>query len=125
VDDPAEHNLVLKAFAMECDETGYDGGYVLWKSDKTAAIARGRLADLDGFTPDEVRRKLIDFVNAGGRVKQSKETREEFAAIYRFKYIVILPSDGFARGVFVEFVLIDDDPGGPVVHIVSAHRNGV
>ncbi len=33
-------------------------------------------------------------------------------------------SDGGSR-VFVEFVLIDDDPEGPVVHIVSAHGNGV
>jgi putative zinc finger/helix-turn-helix YgiT family protein len=123
INDPDEYALVLKAFAMARSERGYVGGFVEWKSDRVIAKARGQLADLDGFTPDEIRRKSVDFVNNGGQIRQSGETREEYAADYRFKYIVILPCDDFPRGVFVEFVLVDDDPEGPVVHIVSAHRN--
>jgi hypothetical protein len=125
MDDPVEHALVIKAFAMACDETGYVKGYVEWKNDRTAARARSALADLDGYTPEQLRRKSVDFVKGGGRVKQSPETREEYVAHYRFKYIVILPCEAFPKGIFVEVVLIDADPEGPVVHIVSAHRNGV
>lgn len=51
---------------------------------------------------------------------QVRETREEFRN-YRYYYKAILPLDGFNRGVFVEMVLVDDDPDFPTVALVNAH----
>ena len=66
----------------------------------------------------------IDHVNGGGAITQVRETRTD-RPDYRFYYKVILAISDFPRGVFVEHRLVDDDPAGPVVHIVSAHRQGV
>lgn len=43
MDDPAEHALVVKAFAMAYGEMGYVNGFVEWKSDKAAALAQGKV----------------------------------------------------------------------------------
>jgi hypothetical protein len=83
------------------------------------------LADLDGFTPEEVRIKTIDFVCNGGQVKQKAESDPQWMH-FRFKYEIILPpGPGFPRGIYVKVILIDDDPDDPAVQFVSAHRNGV
>jgi len=121
--DPSEHALVLKAFALARGARGYVTGYVEWKA-RAAEIARGNLADLVGFTPEEIREKSIDFVNAGGLVRQCKEDREEWLE-FGFSYRIVLPAPSFPRGVFVEFALNDGDPDDPAVLIVSAHRQGV
>jgi hypothetical protein len=98
-------------------------GYVEWDAD-AAAVARGKLAELDGLTPEAVRIMAIDFVNCGGVVNQNRETRLEWSE-FPFKYDVKLNVPGFPSGVYVELRLIDLDPDAPVVHIVSAHKRGV
>jgi hypothetical protein len=123
MDDPDEHALVLKAFGLARGPRGYVTGYVEWKA-KAAEIAREKLADLGGLTPEAVREMSIDFVNGGGSVVQHKENRSEWLD-WRFSYRVVLPVSGFPGGVFVEFALNDDDPDDPAILIVSAHKQGV
>jgi hypothetical protein len=123
MDDPDEHALVLKAFALACGTSGYITGYVEWCHDRAAALAREKLADLDGFTPEAIRDMSIAHVRDGGAVSQHRITAVE--RDYRFYYKVILPCDAFPRGIFVKFRLVDDDPVNPAVHIVNAHRQGV
>ncbi len=124
MDEPFEHSLVCEAFAFARGARGYVGGYVEWRDDKTIQLAREKLADLDGLTPEAVRIMSIDFVCDGGKITQSKETRKEWLD-RPFKYEIILPLDGFPSGVYVEVKINDEDPKNPSVHIVSAHRNGV
>jgi len=121
--DPAEHQLVLKAFELARNGRSYVTGYVEWDA-KQALVAREKLADLDGLTPEAVRTMAIDFVTGGGLVVQRAETREEHLD-FRFMYKFVLPVPGFPCGVFVELRLIDDDPDSPTVHIVGAHKQGV
>jgi hypothetical protein len=64
---------------------------------------------------------LIDFVHAGGEVKQAEEKRPEYRDSYRFYYRAIVPSEGMPRELFVEFVLSDDDADCPCVLLVNAH----
>ncbi len=124
MDDPCEHALVMKAFASARGVWGYVAGYVEWIDDNAIAIARSKLADLDGLTPEEVRKMSIDLVNDGLEVIQSRETRDNWAE-FPFKYFVRMPIDGVPWRVYVEFRLNDSDPDDPAVHIVSAHRHGV
>jgi hypothetical protein len=124
MDDPCEHALVIKAFASALGARGYVVGYVEWIDDKAIAVARSKLADLDGLTPEEVRAMSIELVNAGLEVVQSRETRDNWSE-FRFKYFITIPLDGVPWRVFVEFRLNDSDPQDPTVHIVSAHRHGV
>src|SRR6185312_16290786 len=96
-------------------------GYVEW-NEREANNCRKNLAELDGLTPEGIRCKSIDYVQARGKVTQHKETRENHAD-FPFYYKIALPVTGFPRGIFVEFRLTDkDDPNNPTVEIVSAHR---
>jgi hypothetical protein len=122
MNDPAEFELVLKAFRLARGSRGVVSGYVEWDAD-AAAIARRKLAKLEGLTPESIRTMAISFVGAGGKITQHKETRENWSA-YSFYYKVIVPVEGFHRGIFVELRLIDEDPDDPAVQIVSAHRQG-
>ncbi|MGC8639831.1 MAG: hypothetical protein ACP5XB_08160 [Isosphaeraceae bacterium] len=119
--DPQEHALVVRAFDLSVGPRGYVGGFVEWDGDQEMIAAR---ADLGGLTPKAIRRMTIDFVRDGGRIDQRVEERENHLD-FAFYYRVIVPAEGFPRGIFVELRLVDDDPGAPVVHIVSAHRQGV
>src|SRR5947209_50578 len=99
MDDPHEYALVLKAFALACGTAGYVTGYVEWHNEKAAKLARDKLADLDGFTPEAIRCMCIEHIKNGGEVSQHSVTAEE--RDYSFYYKVILPCDAFARGIFV------------------------
>jgi hypothetical protein len=124
VDDPDEYALVVKAFASAMGVWGYVDGYVEWIDDRAVSIARSKLADLDGITPEIVRRMSIQSVHDGLRIIQSRETRDNWSD-YRFKYFILIPIAGASWRVYVEFRLTDDDPGDPAIRIVSAHRAGV
>ncbi len=123
MDDPCEHALVLKAFALACGTKSYVQGYVEWKA-TSAEHARRNAADLQGLTPDAIRAMAIEFVRAGGTVIQRLEVRPEWID-FRFSYRIVMPVVGFVNGIFVEFALNDDDPDDPAILIVSAHKQGV
>ena len=92
--------------------------------ENAARVSRGKLARLDGLSPEFVREAIIDFVEDGGVISQHEETREDWKS-FRFYYKIILMVPGVRRGVFVELRLIDDDPENPAVLIVIAHAQGV
>ncbi len=123
VDDDYEHALVKKAFALAGSARPFVTGYVEWKA-SSANNCRDRAADLDGLTPEALREMAIEFVVNGGELRQKREDRREHLH-YQFTYRIVMPCPGFPRGIFVEFVLHDDDPDDPAVLIVSAHRQGV
>jgi hypothetical protein len=77
-------------------------------------------ANLLGLTPEYLRARAIDFVVAGGEVKQVVEKRPEYS--HRdYYYKVIIPEDRFKFGIFVEMELTDQDPELPRVTIFNAH----
>jgi hypothetical protein len=88
--------------------------YVTWKD--VAAEWVGR--NLPGLTLRDVARLLHDHVLAGGVIDQVRERRPEWSD-RDFHYDFRVPAGG--RLVYVETLLVDDDPTDPTVHIVSIH----
>jgi hypothetical protein len=119
--DPSEYGIVATAFRMACGAAGYVTGYVEW-SEKWRPHSRSPLAAL-GLTPEGVRDLVIEHVIQGGVVEQVKEV--DSGRERDFHYRVFLELDGIPGPVYVKMTLFDDDPDNPVVHIVSAHKEGV
>lgn len=114
MDRPDLHALVVRALTVGLTNC------VVWKDDKTMQRVRDN-PSLHGLSPSYIRKGLIEHVKAGGAVKQIIETRDEYKDDYDFYYRAVIPLSGFPHGVFVEMILVDDDPEVPVVALVSAH----
>jgi hypothetical protein len=103
-------------------------GQIQW-DDRADARARSS-ADLQGLTPEGIRRLLHDFVCGGGRLDERREARPDWLeanadrpTYYRdfwYRAVVMIP-DMFPGGLFVEVRLFDDDSEDPWVEIVNAH----
>jgi hypothetical protein len=103
-------------------------GQIQW-DDRADERARSD-PDLQGLTPEGIRRLLHDFVRGGGRLDERSEARSDWLeanadrqAYYRdFWYRAVIPvADLFQHGLFVEVRLFDDDPKDPWVEVVNAH----
>jgi hypothetical protein len=89
-------------------------GYVTWK-----LIARQWVEqNLEGWTTRAIGEEMFRFLESGGRIDQTRETRSEWTQ-WRFHYDFRMEIEG--RLLYVETVLIEDDPDDPVVHVVSIH----
>ena len=89
-------------------------GYVTWKP-----IARQWLEqNLEGFTTRSVTEEIYRFVAAGGEIDQIPETRPQWSE-HRFHYDFRMEVGG--RLLYIETVLVEDDPNDPTIHVVSIH----
>lgn len=113
--DPVEHALVVKAIEL----ARRFKGCCEW-SESSARRVRQR-PPCEGLTPEGIKELLIQHVEQKGKLVQVREKREEYDD-RRFYYKVVVPVPGFVRGLFVEVVLVDDDPDCPAVLIVNAHE---
>jgi hypothetical protein len=116
MEDAQEHSLVVKALIDGL------GNCVLWDA-RCARVVREN-PDLKGLTPSFIKSEVISHVrkNGGTVVEQIPETRENWAARYKYYYKVILPVDEFKFGLFVEMRLTGcDDPDFPEVTLVNSH----
>lgn len=113
MEDPAEHALVVKALIVGLS------GCVEWDEKESRKVI-----EIYGLNPRHIRLETIKYVRAhgGSVVEQRLECRENWKVLFRFYYMVILPWDGYRRGLFVEMRLTDDDdPDLPAVTFVNAH----
>ena len=103
-------------------------GQIQW-DDRADERARSN-PDLQGLTPEGIRRLLHEFVCGGGRLDERREARPDWLeanadrpAYYRdCWYRAVVPVPGLIpKGLFVEVRLFDDDPDDPWVEIVNAH----
>lgn len=111
--DPDEHALVVLAICETCT------GCLSWQF---AAERRARRSkELLELTPEGIRLELQQYVrqNGGAVVEQRREQRPDYPA--GFWYRVIIPYNILTHGLFVELVLVDDDPELPTVQIVNVH----
>ena len=89
-------------------------GYVTWKP-----IARQWVEqNLEGWTTRAVAEELCRFLDRGGEIDQTPETRSEWRQ-WQFHYDFRIEIGG--RLLYIEALLIEDDPEDPVVHAVSVH----
>ena len=89
-------------------------GYVTWKSIARQWVER----NLDGWTTRAVAEEMSRFLDSGGAISQVAETRSEWSQ-WRFHYDFRMEVGG--RLLYIETVLVEDDPDDPIVHVVSVH----
>lgn len=115
MDPLVQHELVIQALRSRLSTS------IVWKS---ANLVRRILDDpeLGGMvTPAGICNALREFVEDGGEPEQRVEKRAEYRDRFPFWYRVLLDIEGLPRPLFVELVLLEDDPEFPVVSIVNAH----
>lgn len=89
-------------------------GYVTWKM-----IARQWVEqNLEGETTRSLAEQMFRFFEAGGEIDQVRETRAQWSA-HRFHYDFRV--DIGDRLLYIETVLVEDDPNDPTIHVVSIH----
>ena len=113
--EPARVDLVCKALTSGLSNC------VEWVSDTVMLRVREDPGN-QGLSPGDITKLLIAFVKQGGRVEERVETREEWKQRRDYWYRAVLPLEGFARGLFIELELRDDDLDVPMVTILNAHR---
>jgi len=73
---------------------------------------------LSGFSLKALAKLMHDHVEAGGVIDQVRETRPEWND-RDYHYDFRLSWSG--RSIYVETILVDDDPKDPFIHVVSIH----
>lgn len=88
--------------------------YVTWK-DVARDWVRQHLAQV---TLRDLARTLYEHVQNGGLIDQVRERRPEWSdRDYHYDYLVSIQG----QIIYVETILVDDDPTDPTIHIVSIH----
>lgn len=88
--------------------------YVTWKD-----VARDWVGqNLEPLTPRDVAQRMHEYVQTDGAIDQVRERRPEWSD-RDFHYDFRIPIGG--RVVYIETVLVDDDPTDPTIHVVSIH----
>ncbi|HWG44874.1 MAG TPA: hypothetical protein VN688_19025 [Gemmataceae bacterium] len=88
--------------------------YVTWK-----AVARDWVGQhLEELSLREIARLLHEHVQNGGVIDQVRERRPEWSD-RDFHYDFRVPIAG--RAIYIETILVDDDPTDPTIHVVSIH----
>ena len=89
-------------------------GCITWKP-----IARQWLEqNLEGLTTRFVGEEMFRFFSAGGEIDQVRETRPEWSE-HQFHYDFRIDIGG--RLLYIETILVEDDPDDPTIHVVSIH----
>lgn len=112
--DAAQLDLVRKAILAGTL------GNIQWK--ESAATLIRQSPDLFGLTPQGIRKLLREYVAAGNNLDVRAEKRDEYRAEQPFWFRAVFDVPDLFPRLFVEVILVDDDPEEPFVEIVSAHR---
>lgn len=75
---------------------------------------------LSGFTTKGITTLLRDHIAQGGSIDRRTERRSEYPQDCWYR--IIVPVEQFKHGLFVEIILVDEDPDAPSVQIVSVHE---
>jgi len=110
---PLTDPVILAQFGAVLSNWNFTG-YVTAKD-----VVLDWIADnLGGLTLKHVAETMHDYFQQGEVIDQVSETRLEWSA-WPFHYDFRFQLAG--RDVYVETILIDDDPEDPTIHIVSIH----
>ena len=89
-------------------------GYITWKP-----VAREWLErNLEGLTTRSIGEEMSRFFAASGEIDQVRETRPEWSE-QRSHYDFRMDIGG--RLLYLETILVEDDPDDPTIHVVSIH----
>ena len=88
-------------------------GYVTWKQTAREWVE----TKLAGTTTRQIDDLMWEHVAAGGEIDQQRERRPEWSEQYHYDLRIRIRT----RRVYIETVLLDDDPDDPTIHVVSIH----
>ncbi len=89
-------------------------GYVTWKPRAQEWVRR----EFANHTARAIADIINDYITSGGTIDQIRETREEWLE-YSYHYDVRL--EIMERRIYVEMLLLREEPADPHVEIVSIH----
>jgi hypothetical protein len=89
-------------------------GYVTWKATARQWVE----ANLEGWTTRAIAEEMCRHSDGGGQIDQIRETRPEWTE-HRYHYDLRIQIGG--RLIYIETLLVEDDPDDPTVHVVSIH----
>ena len=105
--------VILAMYLSVVRECQYDG-YVEWNAHSQAWIKR----ELPGLRHREINELIRQHVEAGGEIDQVRESRPEYND-RDYHYDLRLQVAG--RLVYIETILVDDNPHDPIVRVVNIH----
>jgi len=112
---PLADPQILAQFVAVLDNWNVTG-YVTAK-----AVVLDWIADnLPGHDLRAIVKLMHDHVQAGERPDQVRERRPEYND-RDYHYDFRLPIPGRQQQIYIETILVDDDPSDPTIHIVSMH----
>jgi len=89
-------------------------GYVDWQ-ELARTWVRDRLAENE---PRQIARLMYEYLQAGGEIDQVPERRPDWND-RPFHYDLRIPIEG--RLIYIETILLDDDPDDPTIRVVNIH----
>jgi hypothetical protein len=89
-------------------------GYVAWKRVAEEWVQK----NLAGYMTEKIAQLMHEYVEAGGEIDQVPERRPEWSD-YDFHYDLRIGIG--KRLIYIETVLVDDDPDDPIIRVVSIH----
>ena len=89
-------------------------GYITWKPTARQWLEQ----NVEGWTTRSVGEAMFRFFGAGGEIDQTRETRPQWSQ-ERYHYDFRIEIAG--RSLYIETILVEDDPDDPTVHVVSIH----
>ena len=110
--DPDDVELVRKAILSSTT------GDCEWSDSAVRVMSSD--PSLSGLTEEGVKLLLQEYVAQGGSIDRRTEKRTEYPQDYWYR--VVVPVKQFRHGLFVELILVDEDPEAPAVQIVSVHE---
>jgi hypothetical protein len=112
---PLHDSQILAQFVAVLDNWNVTG-YVTAKDIVLDWIAENLL----GHDLRAIAKLMHDYLQAGGRPDQVRERRPEYND-RDYHYDFRLPIPGRQHQVYIETILVDDDPSDPTIHVVSMH----
>ena len=105
--------FILAMYLSVVRQCRYDG-YVEWNDRSLAWIKR----ELPGLRYREINQLIRQYVEAGGEIDQVREHRPDYND-RDYHYDLRLQVTG--RLVYIETILVDDNPRDPTVRVVNIH----
>jgi hypothetical protein len=110
---PLTDPVILAAFRSALSNWNFTD-YVTEKD----AVMAWRDRELPGTSLKAVAKRLYDHLQVGGTIDQTPETRPEWNdRPFHYDFRIMIAN----RRLYIETILVDDDPTDPYVHIVSMH----
>lgn len=112
---PLRDPRVLAAFRRALEEGRRFSGYVTWRPRAQEWVR----TELPNMTLKAVTELMYQHVDSGGEIDQVRETRDEWRNFHFHYDLRLTISD---RRIYVETILLSEDPDDPEIQVVNIHE---